>query len=151
VGDGDLQLRGGERDGQGGVHVARHADEVRAVLLEDLLDLHQRPAGLRAVRARADPEPHVRRPEPEVVHHVRRHPIVVVLAGVHDRLPHALVCTERVDDGRHLDEVGACAHDVKDVGRHAFVHRSAHRYRCGLGEMGPTVLLTAISTLRNPD
>jgi len=62
-----LQLGCGERRRQRRVRVAVHDHEVRAMLLDRLLEAEQHATGLLGVRARPDAEVDVRRAQPEFV------------------------------------------------------------------------------------
>ena len=107
-------LRGDERCGDGGVHVAGHEHPVDARQLgERALEGDHHPRGLLGVGARADAEVHVRLAQPEVLEEDLGHARVVVLAGVDEALIGA-ARGERAHHRRDLHEVGACADDVDD-------------------------------------
>ena len=102
----DAQLRRRERAREGCVHVAAHDHELGRVLEEHALEGDEREPRLLAVRARADSEEAVRLREAEVVDDLGGETLVVVLAGVHHDLTEEPAPAGRLDDGRHLDEVG---------------------------------------------
>jgi hypothetical protein len=112
---GDPELRCRQRDGERRVDVATRAHQVGAPIEQHLLEGPQRTRGLRAVRARADAQEDVRLRQPQVREHLGRHPLVVVLAGVHHKLGDVVTPRERVDDRRHLHEVRARADDLNHL------------------------------------
>ena len=109
------ELGRGQRAGERRVDVTADADEVGATFEQDLLDLDQRAPGLLAVRPRSDAEEDVRAGELEIVQHLGRHALVVVLTGVHDGLRHVGAGREGFDDRRHLHEVGPRAYNMEYV------------------------------------
>jgi hypothetical protein len=117
--DGNAELGGGQRACERGVDVPADDNEVGTLLGEDALECDQREPRLLAVRARADAEEAIGLREAEVVEDLRGHPLVVVLARVHDEPAKAVAAAGGVDDGRHLDEVRPgsdgeddCAHEA---------------------------------------
>ena len=104
---GDVHLGCGERPGQGRVGIAVDQHPVRPLLQQHSLQPKQHFADLPAVRPRPHSQIHVRLREVQFLEEDLGHPVVVVLAGVDQKLlmpgsPHGPA------DWGGLDELRAC-------------------------------------------
>nr|BFE34451.1 hypothetical protein GCM10010200_067020 [Actinomadura rugatobispora] len=111
--DRDVQLGRDQRGGDRRVHVAVHHDQVRRAAQELPFEARHECGRLRGVAPRPHAEVHVRLGQPQLAEEDLRHPLVVVLAGVDDRLPDPSG-PQRLDDRSRLDEVGTRAEHMQD-------------------------------------
>jgi hypothetical protein len=111
VGDGDVQLGGGEGRAHRRVDVARHQDHVGGVVKQVTLDPDEHTGRLFGVGAGADLEVRVRLPHAEALDEPARERPVVVLAGMQDADGDPLGSLQRGDHGSCLDEVRSRPHD----------------------------------------
>ena len=84
VGDGNVELGGRQRRRQRGVHIPHHERQVCLQCLEDGFEASHDFGRLDRVRPGPDTEVEVRRRDFELLEELRRHLIVIVLAGVHE-------------------------------------------------------------------
>jgi hypothetical protein len=110
-----VQLGADEDRGQRRVDVAVDDDQRRPLLRHHVLQPDQQGRRLAGVRAGTDGQVGDRLGETEVGEEDVRHQRVVVLAGVHDALPHARL-GERAHHRGGLHEVGTRAEHVQDEG-----------------------------------
>ena len=115
VADGEVELRSGEGPRQGRVRVPIYKDDIRVLLLEDLLELDQHLPGLAGVGPGADVEVVVRLRDVEDLEEHLAHRLVVVLARVDEDL---LVVAAHLPAHRGgLHELGPCTDDARDPHR----------------------------------
>ena len=114
VSDAHVQLGADERRGHRGIDVAVDEHEIRLPFQHDRFEARHDFSRLGGVRPGAHREIDVRLGNPELLEEDVRHERVVVLAGVDDRLPDAVV-PQRGDDRRRLHEIGSRSDDVKNV------------------------------------
>ena len=99
VGDGHVELDGGQRPGQRGVRVPVDQDPVGAMGLDGLVHGREHRAGLHPVRPRADPEVDVRGRDPQVAEEDIGEHRVIVLPGVNNHMVDAGLTESGVDRG----------------------------------------------------
>jgi hypothetical protein len=141
VSDWDLKLCGNEGCGKCRVHVAGHEQEVWALVEQNRLEALHHTGRLDGMAGRADTEHVVGFRHTKVIDEDARHRMVVVLAGVDNRLPD-VPAIQFTDDRRHLHEVRASAHHGQDF--HGVVDASAMGWlmkrRCRLNHSVATVI-----------
>jgi hypothetical protein len=129
----EVELRGREGPREGGVRVPVHEDDVRVLLLEDLLELDQHLPGLAGVGPGADVEVVVRLRDVEDLEEHVAHRLVVVLARVDQDL--LVVAADLPAHGGRLHELGPRADDARDAHRRerhgASLKRLRTRIRAG--------------------
>ena len=134
VGDGNADLCGGQRSGEGRVRVAVDEHPVRLLGEHRRLDPWQHARRLLGVRPRACLQAVLRRVEPELVEEDLREPGIVVLPGVQ----HDLLGVSREGQGNRsgLYELRPVADDRDDAHRRRLRERLA-----GLGGRTPLAIL----------
>jgi hypothetical protein len=120
------ELRPGQRGPDRRVHVTVEHRKRRGAVEELALHADQYVRRLRGLRPRADPEVDVRLGQPQLDEEHVRHPLVVVLPGVHDALGVA-ERGERADHRRGLDEIRPGPEHVRDRAAQVTSLRSCHR------------------------
>ena len=88
--DRQVELRGSQRPGQGGVRVAEYDDALRPLLLHDRLEALEYARRLHGLARGAHAEVEVGPRQVKVAEEDVGHEVVVVLAGVHEELGVAL-------------------------------------------------------------
>src|SRR5438094_8752648 len=112
---GYVKLCPGQGARESRVRVAVHEQAVRPLLDRYRLDAGQHRACLRPVRAGADLEIDVRGRDPELPEEKIRHRVVVVLAGVDEKL--LVRAAQGTRDRSRLDELGTGAEHGEDFHR----------------------------------
>ena len=98
--------------GERRVGVAIDEHDVGSLVLHHRLELCEHRAGLRAVRSAADVQMMIRRGDAELLEEDVRHPVIVVLAGVHQHFREA--AAQRRAERRRFDELRARSEDGQE-------------------------------------
>jgi hypothetical protein len=130
VGYGNAELHGSEGNGDGGVDVADHQDEIRFAFEKYGLDALEDFGGLRGVGAGSDFEVDVRLRDAHLAEEDIGEFLVVVLAGVDEDGIDFGMAAHFAEERSDFGEVGAGSHDVEDFERAA--HFAAFFLNCGV-------------------
>ncbi len=114
VGYGNAELYGGQGDGDGGVDVADHEDEIGLAFEEDWLDASENFGGLRGVRAGADFEIDVGLGDAHLAEEDVGELFVIVLAGVNEDGVDFGMAAHFAEERSDFGEVGTGSDDVED-------------------------------------
>jgi len=110
----DAKFRGGQRNGDGGIHVANNENKVGFAFDENRLDALQNLGGLRGVGAGADFQIYVGRRNAHLAKENVGQLFVVVLSGVDEDGFDFGMTLHLAHERRNFWEIGACSDDIQD-------------------------------------
>jgi hypothetical protein len=115
VSDGDAKLDGGEGDGNGGVHIADHQNQIGLVFEEHRFDTLEDFGCLPGMRAGTDLEVDVRGGDAHLAEENVGKSVVVVLAGVYQNgIDFSGMALHFADERGDFGEIGAGADNIDD-------------------------------------
>jgi hypothetical protein len=120
VRDGDAPLRRHQGAGEGGVHIADDQHPIGGFLRQRRIEGEHDPSCLLGVVSRADAQIGVRFGQRQLAKEEGGHPLVVVLARVHEPAADPGTARCRVQDGRHLHEVRPRPNDAGKMHGYSF-------------------------------